>query len=124
MCADPGNADLGFVLAGKIPRKWKAKSEKHCAKYLLSFIYYPLSIICAGGASGVPDADMPALYACASVLLYPSFDEGYGLPIAEAQACGCPIVTSSPTAHEIAPDASLCGTDAASIVSALRECRL
>ena len=68
----------------------------------------------------VPDADMPALYACASVLLYPSFDEGYGLPIAEAQACGCPIVTSTPTAHEIAPDAILCGTDEASIVAALR----
>ena len=63
---------------------------------------------------------MPALYACASVLLYPSFDEGYGLPIVEARACGCPVVTSSPTAREIAPDAFLCGTDEASIIAALR----
>ena len=137
VCADPGNADLGFVLAGKIPRKWKEKSIKRkkekgntYAQDLLSPIshlpspisYYLLSPICAGGASGVPDADMPALYACASVLLYPSFDEGYGLPIAEAQACRCPIVTSSPTAHEIAQDAIICGTDEASIVSALRVC--
>ena len=68
----------------------------------------------------VPDEDMPALYAGASVLLYPSFDEGYGLPIIEARACGCPVVTSSPTASEIAPDAFLCGTDEASITAALR----
>ena len=68
----------------------------------------------------VPDADMPALYAGASVLLYPSFDEGYGLPIVEARACGWPVVTSSPTAPEIAPDAFLCGTDEASITAALR----
>ena len=85
--------------------------------YLLSPISYLLSPICVGA---VPDADMPALYACASVLLYPSFDEGYGLPIVEARACGCPVVTSSPTAHEIAPDAFLCGTDEASITTALR----
>ena len=68
----------------------------------------------------VPDEDMPALYASASVLLYPSFDEGYGLPIVEAKACGCPVVTSSPTASEIAPDAFICGTDEASITAALR----
>ena len=107
ICADPGKADLGFVIVGS-------------AKHLLSIIHYPLSIICVGDASGVPDADMPALYACASVLLYPSFDEGYGLPIVEAKACGCPVVTSSPTAREIAPDAFPCGTDEASITAALR----
>ena len=107
ICTDPGKADLGFVIAGS-------------AKHLLSIIHYPLSIICVGDASGVPDADMPALYACASVLLYPSFDEGYGLPIVEARACGCPVVTSSPTASEIAPDAFLCGTYETSITAALR----
>ncbi|MBQ6925481.1 MAG: glycosyltransferase family 4 protein [Kiritimatiellae bacterium] len=68
----------------------------------------------------VPDEEMPALYAGAAALLYPSFDEGYGLPIAEARACGCPVVTSAPTAREIAPDAFLCGADAASVTAALR----
>ncbi len=68
----------------------------------------------------VPDEEMPALYAGAAALLYPSFDEGYGLPIAEARACGCPIVTSAPTAREIAPDAFLCGAEAASVAVALR----
>ena len=68
----------------------------------------------------VPDEDMPALYAGAAALLYPSFDEGYGLPIVEARACGCPVVTSAPTAREIAPEAFACGTDAASVAEALR----
>ena len=68
----------------------------------------------------VPDEEMPALYAGAAALLYPSFDEGYGLPIAEARACGCPVVTSAPTAREIAPDAFLCGAGAAAVTAALR----
>ena len=36
-----------------------------------------------------------ALYALATVLLFPSLQEGFGWPIAEALACGCPVVTSS-----------------------------
>ena len=99
--------NIGFVIAGPI-------------SHLPSPISYLPSPICVGDGSAVPDADMPALYACASVLLYPSFDEGYGLPIVEARACGCPVVTSSPTASEIAPDAFLCGTDETSITAALR----
>ncbi len=117
---------IGFVIVGETQGKWKVESGKwkvraaSSKKNLLSPIHYPLSPICVGDGSAVPDADMPALYAGASVLLYPSFDEGYGLPIVEAKACGCPVVTSSPTAPEIAPDAFLCGTDEASITAALR----
>jgi glycosyltransferase involved in cell wall biosynthesis len=117
---------IGFVIVGETQGKWKVESGKwkvraaSSKKNLLSPIHYPLSPICVGDGSAVPDADMPALYAGASALLYPSFDEGYGLPIVEARACGCPVVTSSPTAPEIAPDAVLCGTDEASITDALR----
>jgi len=39
--------------------------------------------------------EFPLLYAAAEMLLYPSFYEGFGLPILEAQACGCPVVTSN-----------------------------
>jgi len=35
-----------------------------------------------------------ALYSRAEMLLFPSTNEGFGLPIIEAQTCGCPVVTS------------------------------
>ena len=43
----------------------------------------------------VPDKDLPALYSGAVALLFPSLFEGFGLPILEAQACGCPVITSN-----------------------------
>lgn len=44
-----------------------------------------------------PDEELPALYAAADVFVYPSFYEGFGLPVAEAMACGTPVVTSNST---------------------------
>ncbi|MDO8509461.1 MAG: glycosyltransferase family 1 protein [Nanoarchaeota archaeon] len=43
----------------------------------------------------VPDEDLPLLYNLASMYVYPSLYEGFGLPILEAQACGCPIIASN-----------------------------
>ena len=36
-----------------------------------------------------------ALYTRAAALLFPSLDQGFGWPIIEAQACGCPVITSN-----------------------------
>ena len=42
------------------------------------------------------DADgLKRLYTNAEMLVYPSFYEGFGLPVVEAQLCGCPVVTSN-----------------------------
>lgn len=42
-----------------------------------------------------PSPDLiEALYTRAGALLFPSLDEGFGWPIIEAQACGCPVITS------------------------------
>lgn len=43
----------------------------------------------------VCNEDLRALYSTAEALLFPSLQEGFGWPIAEAQACGCPVITSS-----------------------------
>lgn len=46
--------------------------------------------------------DLQALYSAAQCLLFPSLYEGFGWPIIEAQACGCPVVTSQrPPMNEI-----------------------
>ena len=56
----------------------------------------------------VPDAEVPALIRGATVVAYPSLEEGFGLPALEALACGVPLVTTSATPMaEIAGDSAL-----------------
>ena len=43
----------------------------------------------------VADEDLPALYSGATVFVYPSFYEGFGMPPLEAMACGTPVITSN-----------------------------
>jgi glycosyltransferase involved in cell wall biosynthesis len=56
----------------------------------------------------VPESDLPALYTGALCFAYPSFFEGFGIPLLEAMRCGTPTITSDRTCFpEVVGDASL-----------------
>ncbi|MBI2297593.1 MAG: glycosyltransferase family 4 protein [Armatimonadetes bacterium] len=55
----------------------------------------------------VPDDEVPALYTGATLSLYPSFYEGFGLPPLESMACGTPaVVSTTPALVEVTGDAA------------------
>jgi glycosyltransferase involved in cell wall biosynthesis len=57
---------------------------------------------------GVPLEETVQFYRAADVFVYPSFNETFGLPILEAMACGCPVVTSDTSSMpEIAGGAAI-----------------
>lgn len=59
-------------------------------------------------AVSVSDESLKALYSGAVALLFPSLEEGFGWPVLEAQACGCPVITSNRAPMtEIAGDAAI-----------------
>jgi len=56
----------------------------------------------------VSQEDLPSLYSGAQVFVYPSLYEGFGLPILEAMASGCPVVTSNVSSMpEVAGEAAV-----------------
>ena len=72
----------------------------------------------------IDELDVPAVYAQAAVLLFPSIYEGFGLPILEAQACEVPVITSniSPMKDIAGGAALLCDPqDPASIADSLEK---
>lgn len=83
------NLPTKFVLAigGIGDRRNLARVKEACKNYHL--------IITGETIPGLSNEEMPLLYSAASVLLYPSLYEGFGLPILEAMACGTPVITSN-----------------------------
>lgn len=54
------------------------------------------------------DDALRALYQYATAMVYPSLYEGFGLPVLEAMACACPVVTSNSTSlPDVGGDAAL-----------------
>ena len=96
--ADPG---LGLVLAGGRGWWYADLFRQVQALGLENAVQFP---------GYVPAEDLPLWYNAAAAFAYPSAYEGFGMPVTEALACGCPVVTT--TASSL-PEA---GGDAAYLV--------
>jgi glycosyltransferase involved in cell wall biosynthesis len=70
------------------------------------------------------DLELQAAYSGAIVLIYPSRYEGFGLPVLEAMACGCPVITcNNSSLPEVAGAAAIyvSETNVAELVAALEQ---
>jgi glycosyltransferase involved in cell wall biosynthesis len=73
-------------------------------------------------AGYVPSEEVPWWHRSATLFVYPSIFEGFGLPVLEAMACGTPTITSNVSAlPEVAGDAAILvdPNDAEGLVSAM-----
>jgi glycosyltransferase involved in cell wall biosynthesis len=73
----------------------------------------------------VSDSELAALYNGAAMLIYPSWYEGFGLPVVEAMACGTPVITTTATSlPEIAEEAGILvdPLDARELARAIETC--
>ena len=78
--------DIPIVLLGK-PTEYK--------KLLDEFIFESNMRRQLTFLHGTNTTELQAIYQMAEIMVYPSFFEGFGLPILEAQASGCPVITSN-----------------------------
>lgn len=72
----------------------------------------------------IDNHDLAALYAGADAFIYPSLYEGFGLPVIEAMACGCPVITSDVASlPEVGGEAALYANpyDVANIATAIEQ---
>lgn len=91
--------DIPLVLTGWSGWGDKAWMEKIDAAGLKNRVFF---------TGHVPDPDLSAIYTGAAALVYPSVYEGFGLPVLEAMACGCPVICShAASLPEVAGDAAL-----------------
>jgi glycosyltransferase involved in cell wall biosynthesis len=79
--------EFDFVVAG--PEGWRAGQTVRRLRAAPAGVRY---------LGYVPEAGLPGLTAGAALLFYPSLYEGFGLPVAQAMACGVAVLTSNVSA--------------------------
>src|SRR5450631_3903928 len=74
-----------LVLAGE--QRWSTRAELQVLQelHLQERVYFP---------GWIQHTDLPTVYSLAELFAFPSLYEGFGIPLIEAMACGCPVVTA------------------------------
>ena len=76
--------------------------------YLLATEYRDLATGSIVHSLYLSDEELRAAYSGATALVYPSKYEGFGMPVAEALACGCPVITCpNASIPEVAAEAAI-----------------
>ncbi|RLT35969.1 MAG: glycosyltransferase family 1 protein [Chloroflexi bacterium] len=111
---DPAARDVALVLAGGKGWYYDEIFQPVRERGLEAAVHFP---------GFIPSADLPYWYRAAAAFVYPSLFEGFGLPVAEAMACGTPVLCSDAASLlEVAGDAALIfpAEDTDGLVAALR----
>jgi glycosyltransferase involved in cell wall biosynthesis len=111
---DPAAQGVALVLAGGKGWYYEEIFQRVRERGLEDVVYFP---------GFIPSPDLPHWYRAAEAFVYPSLFEGFGLPVAEAMACGTPVICSDAASLlEVAGDAALTfpALDTDALVAALR----
>lgn len=78
--------DVPLVIVGRPVGNWQQELEQQISRMgLTSRVIF---------LNDVPTIDLPALYQLSSLFVYPSFYEGFGIPLLEALTSGIPVISS------------------------------
>ncbi len=103
------NKDIKLVKVGPISKR----QFKLLRKLKIDFVRF----------MGLAEKELVQVYNAVDLLVYPSWHEGFGFPVLEAMACGCPVICSNAgSLPEVASDAAIkiAPDDISSIAKAIK----